>query len=477
MTKRLIGLITLILLSSLVASWVLLDHYQERLMERVAHTITSVGEATLRTVEMTQPPAPRLRPRQLVVVDAPDGRTVIDLEGATIVSDSAAADGGEGPLLISPSRVYTQRDAEGGLVLRIPTYDSKVQDTGADAVSEEAVGDFVLPVPTGDYATLFDDMRQKSLLVFSGVFLVALVLASIIATRFTRPIRELDTGLHRLSAGDFDAEVTVPGSDEVARLGTVFNDMTRKLRESRAREREMARRDRLSSLGRLAAGVAHDVRNPLHSMGLTLSHLRKNARPNEAAQAQEFDRSLELLGVELQRLDRLVENFMRFARRDRPALVAVDLRELVRETAQLVEKDAARRSIDLQLEFEDDVPSLSLHPDSMRSAILNLVLNSFEAMPEGGRLVISVGSQGPEVVVRVTDSGRGIAAEDQDKVFDFGHTDRAEGSGLGLAMVHHVVVEEHDGRIDLESEPGRGTTVSIHLPDTSRESDEGGASA
>jgi signal transduction histidine kinase len=300
--------------------------------------------------------------------------------------------------------------------------------------------------------------------LFLGVFLVGMVLSTGLATHFTRPIRKLDGAIRKLSEGDLDVSVPVQGRDEIGRLSRAFNEMASKLRVNRDRAREMVRREKLSALGRMAAGVAHDVRNPLHSIGLTLQHLQETSRPAQADAAQEFDRGVEVIRGEVRRLDRLIENFLRFAKSERNERLPVHLGELLRETARLVQKDAERRGIRLTLDLAGDAPPVLADGEALRSSILNLVLNSFEAMPDGGELAIKLTVEGAEVQLEVADTGKGIPEEDRERVFEFAYTTRDGGNGLGLAMVHHCVVEEHGGRVSLDSRPGEGTRVRLALP-------------
>jgi signal transduction histidine kinase len=295
------------------------------------------------------------------------------------------------------------------------------------------------------------------------VFIVGIALSAGAAARFTRPARRLDAALRELSDGDLDTEVEVRGSDEIARLGIAFNDMTRKMRANRERAREMIRRDKLSALGRLAAGVAHDVRNPLHSIGLTLTNLTDTGRPVDPERRAEFDRSVSMIRGEIRRLDQLVVNFLRFANGEHRRREKVDLRALVEETATLVKKETEWRGIDLVLDLEN-VPEVEVDVEAIRSSLLNLVLNSCEAMPEGGRLDLVLRDAGAEVVLEVGDTGRGIPQDRREKVFDFGYSTREGGSGLGLVMVHQCVVEDHGGRVTLESEENQGTRVRLALP-------------
>jgi signal transduction histidine kinase len=277
-------------------------------------------------------------------------------------------------------------------------------------------------------------------------------------------VRRLDAGIRRLAEGDLDVRVAAAGGDEVGRLGRAFNEMADRLRASKQREADLRRREKLSALGRMAAGVAHDVRNPLHAIGLTLQNLQETARPAEPERSRDFDRSVAVIRDEIRRLDRLIENFLRFARSDRAARDEVDLARLARETAQLVEKEAERRGV--RVLVASDGPPVVVEGDveAIRSSILNLVLNSFQAMPQGGTLTLSVRQAEGEAQLEVVDTGQGIARQDQEKVFDFAYTTREEGHGLGLAMVHQVVVEDHGGRVSLSSRPGEGTQVLMAFP-------------
>jgi signal transduction histidine kinase len=330
-----------------------------------------------------------------------------------------------------------------------------------------------LPIELGQYEELARRVRGRSLALFLGVFAVGMVLSTGLAARFTRPIRKLDAGIRRLSEGDLDVRVDVRGKDEIGRLSRAFNEMARKLRASRDQGRELMRREKLSALGRMAAGVAHDVRNPLHSIGLTLQHLRETARPGEEEQAVEFDRSLEIIRGEIQRLDKVVGRFLSFARSEHRERERIDLGELLRETARLVHKEAERRNVELELRIDAEAPSVLADPEALRSSVLNLVLNSFEAMPDGGRLELASSRHGDCVEIEIADTGQGIAEEEQERVFDFAYTTREGGNGLGLAMVHHCVVEGHGGQVLLESEPGEGTRVRMRLP--LQRADHGGA--
>jgi len=528
MTFKLVGLMSLVLLLSLAAFALVMNSYQNDVMQEVTRTVSAVGRATLETFEHHPLPvgvkilagdphekgkdgsghtiqykilssdsssstALSIKPDQVEVIRV----NTQDPPGDPGAASHAQSIAHDGYVMVRVQEIRAEPNATGDTVLRIPTWPmpengddpSKRPETmtwvsdATDAptvagsphvlVGKSAPGtvtvssarkEILLPIPTREFGDLFAGFRQKTLFLFVGIFLLGTLLSAGLAARFTRPVRRLDAGIRRLAEGDLDVRVASQGRDEVGRLGRAFNDMATRLQASRKREAEMRRREKLSALGRMAAGVAHDVRNPLHSIGLTLQNLQETARPLEEARGREFDKSLAVIRDEIRRLDRLIENFLRFARSDRAARVPMDLAALARETAALVDKEAQRRGVRVRVVGEGAPAVIEGDAEAIRSSILNLVLNSFEAMPQGGSLTLAVRQAEGEARLEVSDTGRGIPKEDQEKVFEFAYTTREDGHGLGLAMVHQVVVEDHGGRVSLSSLPGEGTRILLAFP-------------
>lgn len=380
----------------------------------------------------------------------------------------------ENRFFIDVDTVRTEADLREGLVLRIDTLrpQSTEDVTVLDRLDAHAPPAFVfkrhedirLPIPVEEYESLFDRLRRRSLWMFLGVFAVGSVLTAGLASRFTRPIRRLDSGIRELSAGNLDVQVPARGNDEIARLGRAFNEMTRSLRANRQRAREMLRREKHSALGRLAAGVAHDIRNPLHSIGLTLQHLGDTCRPDTPGKCAEFDDSLEIIRGEIRRLDQIVGNFLRFAKSEERPRQTIALNELVTETAHLVRKEAEWRKVVVTCSTDEADPRIVGDGEALRSSLLNLVINGFEAMPEGGKLRLAVESRDGRAVIEVTDDGDGVPPEDRERVFDFAYTTKDGGNGLGLAMVYQCIVEDHGGQVTLEAPREGGTRVRMSLP-------------
>jgi signal transduction histidine kinase len=232
-------------------------------------------------------------------------------------------------------------------------------------------------------------------------------------------------------------------------------------------EEHIRRSDRLVSLGVLAAGIAHEMRNPLTGISLLLDdlHDRLDEMPRERELIQ---RSLH----EMDRLENLINGLLEFAMPSRGVKLQVrPLMEVVDKTLFLVRKMCRNQKISLSIHGEEPLPLLHLDPEKLQQALLNLLLNSIQAMPDGGSLSVEVKTisseesltSGPAVRVLVADTGKGIAAEDIPYIFDPFFSRNPSGCGLGLAIVHSIV-EEHGGHISVTSRPGEGTTFWIDLP-------------
>ncbi|TYO99486.1 signal transduction histidine kinase [Geothermobacter ehrlichii] len=224
-----------------------------------------------------------------------------------------------------------------------------------------------------------------------------------------------------------------------------------------AAEEQLRRADRLSALGELSAGLAHEVRNPLGSIRGTAEILR-DAIPADSPHREFAD----ILVHEVDRLNRVVQDFLDFARPGRGGEDAVDLNRVVDEVLTLSGRMLEKEGIDLCFQA-GDIPPCSGRAEQLKQALLNLVINAMQAMPQGGSLRIVTAAADGGTVITLSDTGIGIAPEKLEKIFDPFYTSRAEGTGLGLAITARII-RGHRGRIEVDSEPGRGTTFRIYLP-------------
>ncbi len=233
----------------------------------------------------------------------------------------------------------------------------------------------------------------------------------------------------------------------------VFQDLT----EFRRMEEAMRRADRLAVVGGLAAGLAHEIRNPLAAMCGSIELLSLSP-----ALGDQERRLMQVVRGEGERLEALAKDFLAFAKPASPQLAAVEAGPLVEETAEVFGREAALKGVSVAVDVDAAV-WLSVDANQIRSVLWNLLGNARDATDAGGRIAVKLRRQGGQALLEVEDSGQGIPAEDLPRIFDPFFTTKAGGTGLGLAIVHRVV-EGHGGRIAVRSEPGRGSTFSVALP-------------
>jgi hypothetical protein len=234
------------------------------------------------------------------------------------------------------------------------------------------------------------------------------------------------------------------------------------LRDLESRERigsELELSERLSSLARITAGVAHEVKNPLNSMRLWLENLKESLPADSEVSFQ----AVRVLDNEIDRLDRVVKRFLDFTRPVEMHMEDISLAEVLSGVIELARPQIERANVTVKMKLASDLPAARGDQELLRQAVLNLVLNAVEAMKDGGQLSILLERAGDNAVIRVGDTGKGIPPEQRGRVFQLFFTTRKGGSGLGLATAFRIV-QLHNGSIDFHSEVGRGTEFRIELP-------------
>ena len=231
-------------------------------------------------------------------------------------------------------------------------------------------------------------------------------------------------------------------------------------------EPEIARRLRAqyAEISQLAGGLAHEIRNPLSTLSLNLGLLAEDFQNPETPRDRRVQQRVGRLQREVQRLHDVLENFLRFARVQDLKLAPSDLNALVDELCDFYEPQAATQGIVVRTAFAPELPHVPLDADMFKQAVLNLMLNAEHAMAEGGgELILTTRHDGPWVVLDVTDTGSGMTADVQAKIFDPFYSTRPGGSGLGLPTTRKIV-ESHGGAIEVQSVPGKGSRFSLRLP-------------
>jgi two-component system nitrogen regulation sensor histidine kinase NtrY len=297
--------------------------------------------------------------------------------------------------------------------------------------------------------------------VASGGILLAIVFSLWIAARVSRPVEELARAAEEVASGSWDTRVPVRGHDEVGMLARSFNHMTEQLTNQRER---LVQSERVAAWRELARRLAHELKNPLFPLQLTVENLVR-ARQLPAAEFDEvFNEGTQTLTMEIGNLKKIIGRFSDFSKMPKPELERIDARELVARVRALYAAGSEEGpKIIAETDVDDRPMPLMVDPELLHRALSNLVLNAKDAMPEGGTVTISAHPKGEVVELRVGDTGQGLTSEECERLFTPYYTTKQHGTGLGLAIVQSVVAD-HAGTIAVESREGQGATFVITLP-------------
>jgi len=347
-----------------------------------------------------------------------------------------------------------------------------------------------------------DEVHRKlrtSTLEIAGFSLGFIALASLAIGYFVHhlvylPLRDLEGGAARLSAGNLDQLIPVRSGDEFGKLARSFNSMTNALRSSRAELRDLARTleqkvetrtqelrraqaqtvrgEKLASVGLLASGVAHELNNPLTGI-LTFSHLLREKMPDNSRDAEDMD----LVIRETKRCAAIIKRLLDFAREKQPEKKFNDINQIIEDTVRIVERPAHLRDIVITMDLDRTLPPIWIDADQIKQVIMNMIVNAQHAVEEKGSITISTrhaaeprpsaqsAEPAPMVEISIIDTGCGIPEKNLRRIFDpfFTSKDVGKGTGLGLS-VSHGIVEAHGGAIEVQSKVGEGSTFSVFLP-------------
>ncbi|HEY6098314.1 MAG TPA: ATP-binding protein [Anaeromyxobacter sp.] len=304
--------------------------------------------------------------------------------------------------------------------------------------------------------------RVLVLLAFLGALaagaLAGAAVGHLLASRVTRPVEALQVAAARVAAGDLEARVGVAATGEVGELVRAFDAMTTELALGRAR---LAQAERIAAWREVARRLAHEIKNPLTPIAMSVETLRDAHEKRRADFGEIFDEGTRAIAEEVRRLKRIVDEFSRFARLPAPERAPEAPDDLVASVLALFPEPPI--GITVAREVEPGLPNVLADRDQVLQVMLNLVRNALDAMPRGGRLGISARRAAGGVAFTVSDTGSGIAPGDLARVFEPYFTTKEGGTGLGLAIAHRIA-EEHGGRLEASSPPGEGATFTLLLP-------------
>jgi two-component system NtrC family sensor kinase len=342
------------------------------------------------------------------------------------------------------------------------------------------------------------DLRNNVMLTFTGIaglcVVILLVILSVITSSIINPLQRMVLATRKIALGDLNHKVGIEVKDEIGKLAQSFNQMTENLKaanenliqwgktlEKRVEERTTELREmqdyliqseKLASLGKMAAGIAHEINNPLTSI-LINTHLMLEKLDRK----DDFYENLSLIADETSRCTQIVKGLLEFARQSPPQKTFADINELIERTTQLLENQASFQNIRILKDLDRTLPLIKLDRSKIQQVFWNLMVNACEAMPRGGQLSISakLSADRKFIEVRFVDTGVGIPKEHIHRLFDPFFTTKSSGSGLGLA-ISYGIIQQHEAKIEVKSEPGQGTVFTLGFPveDKSDPSNKGG---
>lgn len=310
------------------------------------------------------------------------------------------------------------------------------------------------------------EIQKVLLLIAAGGFLVGVLGAAILARRITRPLHRLVEGTVRIARGDFSQAIVETSGDEVGDLARSFNEMTRQLLQAREQteeaNRKLVQHEKLASIGRMAATIAHEIRNPLTSVKLGI---QKVAEEEDFAEAVKAQLGLSLQGID--QIERFIKELLNFTRVPELSLERWPIEQIVEESLKMVREVLGRKGITVERTCAAGLPPVLVDADKLRQVFLNVLRNAYEALEGGGTIRIACDAvrdgARTRVRIRIADDGPGIPDKVRPNIFEPFFTTKPFGFGLGLANARKIV-EQHGGTIAVDQEQGRGCAFAIVIP-------------
>ncbi|HVI07644.1 MAG TPA: ATP-binding protein [Candidatus Binatia bacterium] len=312
----------------------------------------------------------------------------------------------------------------------------------------------------------FRDPERHAVLVVAGAGAIAIcgVLIFVLAWFVQRPMVELQEKISRLGRGDLHVAVSFARrNDEIGELGRNFNHMVKQLRESREEiERlhrtQMSRAEHLATLGELAAGLAHEIRNPLAGIAGVVEIIGRDLPATSPARAVVKD-----VRIEIAQINHILSDLLQTARPHKPEIRRSDLNTTVEHAVMLARQQALSRPIEITLKKDPELPEIEHDSDQIHQVLLNLLLNAIQAIDGKGSIRVEIATRDAGAAITITDTGRGILPEHLPNIFRPFFTTKGNGTGLGLSLARRIV-EEHQGHIDVISAVGKGSTFAVVIP-------------
>lgn len=313
------------------------------------------------------------------------------------------------------------------------------------------------------------EMRQTRLmllLIGSGGLLIGVLGAILLAQRVTGPLKKLVDATVKISKGHFSQRINITSQDEIGNLARSFNKMSRQLLQTRkkmeAANRKLIQAEKLASIGRISAGIAHEIRNPLTSVKLNIQKLMQSDNLDEVEKEH-----LNLSQEGIKHMEKSIKDLLDFTRASELELARFSIEQILDASVKTLADSLALKKVTLRKDYKDELPQVLVDGDKLRQVFLNILRNAYEAVEEGGEISIALSllkeRTGQKIRVEISDNGCGIPEKNKELIFELFYTTKTTGIGLGLAIARKII-EQHNGSVRVCERPEKGTSFEIFIP-------------
>ncbi len=349
-------------------------------------------------------------------------------------------------------------------------------DIGQPVTGEGQVYNVMIPVVSGDkhmgYINLTLNTEDFSVFLHTSamrritaallIFGIGIILAVFLAARYTKPIDQIVDAARLVASGNLDQELDTKRKDEIGVLARSFNNMIGKLKEERELKEKLRKAEHLAGIGEVAQNIAHEIKNPLNFISLSIDHIKERYKPSDPSDVEPFEALVVNIKNEIQRLSKFAESFLGYGKPIELNIQRTDIGRIISDVLEIVSAKAREGNIAISREYRI-LPDLFVDPEFIKTCIYNIIINAFEAMPDGGTITIRTDSINSMFLLSVDDTGAGVSEEQMSKIFEPFFTTKVKGLGLGLPLTKRII-EEHGGKVMFERKETHGSIVSILLP-------------
>ncbi|GAB4539459.1 MAG: HAMP domain-containing sensor histidine kinase [Thermodesulfovibrionia bacterium] len=349
-------------------------------------------------------------------------------------------------------------------------------ELGYPVTGEGQVYNVIIPVVSGNttvgyihftlnteaFSVFLQTSAMRRIVAALIIFGIGIVFTIVLARRYTKPIEMVVMAAKEVASGNLEQEIKTNRRDEIGELARSFNYMVEKLREERELKERLRDAEHLAGIGQIAQSIAHEIKNPLNFISLSIDHMLEHYRPSNKEDRERFESLITNIKNEIQRLSRFAGSFLDYGKAIELNLQKVKIIQIIEEVLSLTVSKAGQNNVLIRKEYKAS-PELVVDPDFIKTCIYNIIINAFEAMPNGGTITIKTDAVDSRFLLMIGDTGVGIPEDRLSRIFEPFFSTKARGLGIGLSLTKRII-EEHGGKITFESREGVGSTVTVNLP-------------